>query len=181
MIDFVNNSEPDLTAENLNKMQQDIGVVVSQTEPQEEERLKVWVKHGEDVEDDILVKDENDTYNSVLLDITNSINSKLECKTIKIQGNNGFNFEIFNPEGKTEIDKMTILIAGADNENNTPILIALRHDKSTTSTTANYVNITGNKTITRKGNKYHINSDQYSRYSIYYPSYFDTNLTEGNL
>lgn len=51
MIDFVNNSEPDLTAENLNKMQQDIGTVVSPTEPQGAERLKVWVQKGKNLFD----------------------------------------------------------------------------------------------------------------------------------
>ena len=49
MIDFVNNSEPDLTAENLNKLQQDIGTVVSPTEPQGNERLKVWIKKGKNL------------------------------------------------------------------------------------------------------------------------------------
>lgn len=51
MIDFVNNSEPDLTAENLNKMQQDIGTVVSPIEPQGNERLKVWVQKGKNLFD----------------------------------------------------------------------------------------------------------------------------------
>lgn len=51
MIDFVNNSEPDLTAENLNKMQQDIGTVVSPTEPQGNERLKVWMQKGKNLFD----------------------------------------------------------------------------------------------------------------------------------
>ena len=51
MIDFVNNSEPDLTAENLNKMQQDIGTVVSPTEPQGNERLKVWIQKGKNLFD----------------------------------------------------------------------------------------------------------------------------------
>lgn len=46
MIKFVNNSEPDITDENLNKMQQDIGTVVSATEPQGDERLKVWIQKG---------------------------------------------------------------------------------------------------------------------------------------
>ena len=49
MIDFVNNSEPDLTAENLNKLQQDIGTVVSPTEPQGNERLKVWMQKGKNL------------------------------------------------------------------------------------------------------------------------------------
>lgn len=49
MIDFVNNSEPDLTAENLNKMQQDIGTVVSPIEPQGNERLKVWIQKGKNL------------------------------------------------------------------------------------------------------------------------------------
>ena len=49
MIDFVNNSEPDLTAENLNKLQQDIGTVVSPTEPQGNERLKVWIQKGKNL------------------------------------------------------------------------------------------------------------------------------------
>lgn len=51
MIDFVNNSEPDLTAENLNKLQQDIGTVVSPTEPQGNERLKVWMQKGKNLFD----------------------------------------------------------------------------------------------------------------------------------
>ena len=51
MIDFVNNSEPDLTAENLNKLQQDIGTVVSATEPQGNERLKVWMQKGKNLFD----------------------------------------------------------------------------------------------------------------------------------
>lgn len=46
MIKFKNNSEPDIIAENLNKMQQDIGTVVSATEPQGDERLKVWIQKG---------------------------------------------------------------------------------------------------------------------------------------
>lgn len=49
MIDFVNNSEPDLTAENLNKMQQDIGTIVSPIEPQGAERLKGWIKKGKNL------------------------------------------------------------------------------------------------------------------------------------
>lgn len=46
MIKFKNNSEPDIIAENLNKMQQDIGTVVSATEPKGDERLKVWIQKG---------------------------------------------------------------------------------------------------------------------------------------
>ena len=111
-----------------------------------------------------------------------SINkSGLKCTTIQVQGSSGFNFEIFNPAGLAQVDKMTILITGADNANNTPILIALRHNKSTASTTPNYENITGNKTITRNANKYHVNADQYSRYCIYYPSYYSLQITEGAL
>ena len=49
MIKFVNNSEPDITDENLNKMQQDIGTVVSATEPQGDERLRVWIKKGKNL------------------------------------------------------------------------------------------------------------------------------------
>lgn len=107
--------------------------------------------------------------------------SGLKCTTIRVQGTSGFNFEIFNPAGLAQVDKMTILISGADNGNNTPILIALRHNKSTVSNTANYQNITGSKTITRNANKYHINADQYSRYCIYHPSYYTLNITEGAL
>lgn len=51
MIKFKNNSEPDITDENLNKMQQDIGTVVSATEPQGDERLKVWIKKGKNLFD----------------------------------------------------------------------------------------------------------------------------------
>ena len=114
-------------------------------------------------------------------ELKNIDKSGLKCTTIQVQGTSGFNFEIFNPEGLTQVDKLTLLITGADNGNNTPILIALRHNKSTTSNTANYENITGNKTITRSGNKYHVNADQYSRYCIYYPSYYTLYITEGAL
>lgn len=107
--------------------------------------------------------------------------SGLKCTTIQVQGSSGFNFEIFNPAGLAQVDKMTILITGADNANNTPILIALRHKKNDSSNTANYENISGNKTITRKVNKYHINADKYSRYCIYHPSYYTLYITEGAL
>ena len=114
--------------------------------------------------------------------ILNSLDElRLKCTVVQVQGTSGFNFEIFNPEGLPQVDKLTILITGADNSNNTPILIALRHNKSTTSTTANYENITGNKTITRRGNKYHVNADQYSRYCIYYPRFYTMYTTEGAL
>ena len=89
-------------------------------------------------------------------ELNNIDKSGLKCTTIQVQGTSGFNFEIFNPAGLTQVDKLTLLITGADNGNITPILIALKHTKSTVSTTANYKNITGNKTITRKANKYHI-------------------------
>lgn len=112
----------------------------------------------------------------------NSIDkSGLKCTTIQIQGTSGFNFEISNPSEQVQIDKMTILITGADNGNSNPILIALRHKKNDSSNTANYENISGNKTITRKVNKYHINADQYSRYCIYHPSYYTIYITEGAL
>ena len=107
--------------------------------------------------------------------------SGLKCTTIQVQGSSGFNFEIFNPAGLAQVDKLTLLITGADNGNSNPILIALRHKKNDSSNTANYKNISGNKTITRKVNKYHINADQYSRYCIYHPSYYTIYITEGAL
>ena len=61
MINFVNNSEPDLTAENLNKMQQDIGIVVSATEPQGNNRLKVWLQNV-DGKEKIYVLNNNNVY-----------------------------------------------------------------------------------------------------------------------
>lgn len=61
MIKFVNNSEPDITAKNLNKMQQDIGTVVSATEPQGDERLKVWLQNVKGKEK-IYVLNNNDVY-----------------------------------------------------------------------------------------------------------------------
>lgn len=61
MIDFVNNSSPDLDAENLNKMQQDIGTVVSATEPQGNNRLKVWLQNV-DGKEKIYVLNSNNIY-----------------------------------------------------------------------------------------------------------------------
>ena len=49
MINFVNNSEPDLSAENLNRMQQEIGIVVSPTKPTTNE--KVWIQKGKNLFD----------------------------------------------------------------------------------------------------------------------------------
>ena len=70
-----------VSAFNLNKMQNNIEntlVKVSATEP--EPKADVWIQHGDDVEDDILVND-NGVYNSVVIQ---NITTGVEFKTKKV-------------------------------------------------------------------------------------------------
>ena len=116
-----------VSAFNLNKMQNNIEntlVKVSATEPNP--KADVWIKHGDDVEDDILVND-NGVYNSVLnrknaisLGIKEQVNITQQGLRILVPMDNlsvkvGETFELLS-DGTIKILKNTIIFAFAQTQ-----------------------------------------------------------------
>ena len=95
-------------------------------------------------------------------------------QTIYVKEDDGFNIEI----KEIQNDKLPIIVCGADNSKT--IFVAIIFATST-DTEPIFTILSGDKTITKKNNKYHINSDASSVYMISCPYGTNIELIEGTL
>lgn len=93
---------------------------------------------------------------------------------------NGFNMTLVK-NMQYPPDKGVFMVVGSQNGNLNIQVIAIRFDTSTTSTTSSYINLSGDRTVTRNGLTWHINANIYSCWDIYCPYGWDIEVAEGSL